>query len=114
MQIYILVDQPDLGEKEAEAVAAVQAWVNDNSAHATLVYSPASDEAELELGISMKIKAPKQLIAPLNGLYTIAKQYKCEFVLGVLTEQEREDICYFGHEEGKADAYEVGSYLGFE
>ncbi|HEY7771749.1 MAG TPA: hypothetical protein VIC26_01100 [Marinagarivorans sp.] len=114
MQIYIMVDQPDFGEREQAAIAAVTTWVEEHSPHATLVHTDAGEGAELELGIEMQIKAAKQLIPPLNDFYAFAKEYKCDFVVGLIDGDEREDVCFFGHEEGKADAFEVGCYLGFD
>ncbi len=114
MQIYIMVDKPEFEEKEADAVKAVTQWVGEDNPHAILIHVAASEEVEFKLGIEMQIKAPKQLIPPLNEFYKIAKTFKCDFVVGSIEGEDREDVCFFGYEEGKADAFEVGCYLGFE
>ena len=114
MQIYIMVDQPEFDENEAAAVAAISDWVGEDNPHATLIHVERDDEAEFQLGIEMQIKAAKQLIPPLNEFYKIAKKFKCDFVVGFIEGDEREDVCFFGNEEGKPDAFEVGCYLGFE
>ena len=44
----------------------------------------------------------------------MAKAYKCDFVVGYVEQSEREDVCFFGHEEGRADAFEVACYLGLD
>ena len=114
MQIYIMVDKPEFEDKEADAVAAITQWVGEDNPHATLVHVAESEEAEFQLGIEMQIKAAKQLIPPLNEFYKIAKTFKCDFVVGSIEGEDREDVCFFGYEEGRADAFEVGCYLGFE
>lgn len=114
MQIYMMVDQPDFGEQESAVVAAVAEWVGEHNPHATFVHVAQSDDSEFQLGVEMQIKAPKQLIGPLNDFYKLSKTFKCDFVIGAIDGENREDVCFFGHEEGKADAFEVGCYLGFD
>lgn len=115
MKVYFWVDQPDFSEKEAEAVAAIEAWVSENNERAAFVNERADG---WNLGVNMSIKSAKQLIPPLNGLYKVAKQFKCDFVVGFFagenSDESREDVCFFGHEEGRADAFEVACYLGFD
>ncbi|MES9861225.1 MAG: hypothetical protein ABW157_18010 [Candidatus Thiodiazotropha sp. LLP2] len=43
-----------------------------------------------------------------------SKEYKRDIVLGIVNKETdlREDICYFGNEEGKPDFYEISGYLG--
>jgi len=65
-----------------------------------------------ELGITLRLKSKAELKEPLNFLYGLAKQTKCEFVVGIHHAADKEDICYFGHEEGRPDMHEVAMYLG--
>ena len=111
MKVYFLVDQPDLADKESDFIAELTEWVAENSAHATLVNEL---EASGDLGMTLSIKAAKNLVAPLKKLYSMAKSYKCDFVVGYFEGEEREDVCFFGNEEGRADAFEVACYLGMD
>jgi hypothetical protein len=113
MKIYIFVDKPDLGDKESEAIVAIGSWVTQSNLQ-TIFVNERQPSNGWKLGIELEIKSSQQLISPLNHFYQMAKQYKCDFVVGFFVGNEQEDVCYFGHEEGKADAYEVGCYLGFE
>lgn len=110
MNIYFWVDQPDLGDSESQFIEGLTAFVVEHKEHAELVNT--QSDGQWSLGIDMKIKATKQLVAPLNALYPLAKMAKCDFVVGFVEEGSREDVCYFGYEEGKADAFEVACYLG--
>ena len=111
MKIYMFVDAPELGEKEAAAIEALQAWVGEDNPHATFVDNR---EGVWKLGIELEMKKPKFLTAPLNDMYAFAKDYKCNFVVGYIDNNTYEDVCYFGKDEGKPDPFAIACYLGFE
>lgn len=110
MKIYMYVDNPELGEQEQAMADALNAWVGEDNPHASFVYDTTES---ITLGIEFEMKNKKFLAAPLKDLYALAQQYKCDFVVGFYEGEDREDVCYFGKEEGKPDAFEIGSYLGF-
>ena len=110
MEIYCFVDQPNFGEDANDAVTAITHWQKNDYGQGSLVNN--NDNDPWLLGITTEVNKAKHLIPLLNGLYKIAKEYKCDFVIGFMDNGEREDVCFFGHEEGKADAFEVGCYLG--
>lgn len=112
MKVYFRIDAPDFGEQKEDALAALNAWVAERAEHATLIN--AEDEQGWQLGADLNVKAAKQLIEPLNGLYAFSKQFRCDFVVGFFDGDSQEDVCYFGNEEGKPDAFEVACYLGIE
>lgn len=112
MKVYFRVDAPDFGEQNEEALAALTKWVAERGEHAVMINI--EDAQGWQLGADLSVKAAKQLIAPLNGLYDFAKQFRCDFVVGFFDDDALEDVCYFGFEEGKPDAFEVACYLGLE
>lgn len=112
MKIYMYVDNPDLGENEQAMVDSLAEWVGEDNPHATFV-NEREPETEWTLGIELEMKNRKFLAAPLNALHKLALKYKCDFVVGYIEDGEKEDVCYFGKEEGKPDLFEIGSYLGF-
>ncbi len=122
MKIYIYAVSDDLDEILVPVAGSIGQWLaqDDNKVEATLVNKP---EAEV-VGIHLQLKKTLHLKEPLNSLNRIAKQHKCDFVLGLLpesneeaepeAEEDREDICFFGYEEGKPDMFEVACYIGLE
>lgn len=109
MKIYMYVDNPELAENEQPLADAIHTWVGEDNPHVSAVYKQTDP---VTLGIELEMKNRKFLIEPLNELNKLAQQYKCDFVVGFFEGDEREDVCYFGKEEGKPDAFEIGSYLG--
>ncbi len=126
MKIYMYAVSDDLDEIMVPVAGSIGQWLaqDDNKVEATLVNQP---EAEV-VGIHLQLKKTLHLKEPLNTLNRIAKQHKCDFVLGLLpdtnegldvnevpeAEEDREDICFFGYEEGKPDMFEVACYIGLE
>ena len=59
------------------------------------------------------MKKNQHLKDPLSFLHGVAKDHKVDFVVGFFEENgDSEDVCYFGHEEGKPDIVEIANYLG--
>ena len=60
-------------------------------------------------------KRRSELRKALDHLHSLAKQYRCDFVVGLASSNKgpAQDICYFGYEEGKPDVHEIANYLGF-
>jgi len=110
MYLSIYCEGPELADCYEAMSAELQAWLQAGPG----ICQPV--QAEDRLGICWEIKKSKQLKVPLNFLYDLAKQHKQEFVIcqGDDSSSELEEVCYFGHEEGKPDIFEVACYLGLE
>ncbi len=124
MDIYIYIDGSDLDEIAGGISSSIEDWLSKSKTQAVLVNQiHESDETmreedlpDWDLGIIIKINKGKKLKEPLNYLYGLAKEYKRDFVLGIITSdtQVKEDVCFFGNEEGKPDVNEISSYVGVQ
>jgi hypothetical protein len=122
MKLCIYIDGDDLTDVAQAISASLLEWIEESGSDAQFVdrkkalLDDASQHcrADWDLGVDINIDKKSQLKEPLNKLYAIAKKNKSEFVIGVLDESsgECEDVCFFGHEEGRPDVYEVANYLG--
>lgn len=115
MIVYFYVDEPDFDELAEPMETAVAEWFEINDSKATFVNQIDDEEAlNPKLGLEVSIKKKAELKAPLAFLNDIAQKQKCDFVVGILdvvTGKEL-NVCYFGYEEGKPDAFEIANYLG--
>lgn len=121
MKIYIYAESDDM-ETIAEPMSeAIASWVKKSDGSATLInehHVPGEDETGepfWNLGINLVAERRSDLKKALEFLYTQAKEHKCEFVVGIASSNKgpAQDICFFGYEEGKPDAYEIANYMGF-
>lgn len=115
MDIYISLESDDIDEVAAPVGEALAAWVETQERNYQVDYH-CVEEAPLSewlVGLRFSVKNKKHLKAPLTFLEGLAKTHKADFVVGIYDEstQGREDICYFGHEEGRPDMFEIASYL---
>lgn len=69
---------------------------------------------ERQIGIAFSAKKAFHLKDPLNFLFGLAKQYRCEFSVILDSDGQQDEVCFFGFEEGRPDMYEVAQYLGME
>jgi len=124
MELHIYFDTADLDDTEIESISGtlstlISDWASTHKG-AWLLPNESTKEGlaqNLEskpIGLGLQLKSKFKLKEPLNFLYTIAKEHKCEFVIAMLDEETgvAEDVCYFGHEEGRPDLHEVANYLG--
>lgn len=105
MQVYISLvpEEKDLATPVSKAIGA---WLADGQEGVEPL------PPEQGPGLLLEVKSKFDLKLPLNTLYSISKQQKCNFVIGHSDSNgEREDVCFFGHEEGRPDLFEVASYL---
>mgnify|MGYP000094285535 CR=1 FL=1 len=113
MHIYLLIDGSDYSECREEIVAAIELWLTESRSSAVLINN--LDDSEDLLGLSIDTNRKLTFKKPLEFLDSLAQQHQQEFVVGLFDDQQqREDICYFGFEEGKPDLLEIASYLGLE
>lgn len=108
MQVYLSLVQ-DEKDVSAEVRDAIAEWLGEGKEGVT----PIATEAG-EPGVEVTMSTKFDLKDPLNALQSIASKQKCNFVVGFIDEQSgtREDVCYFGHEEGRPDLHEIACYLG--
>ncbi len=64
-------------------------------------------------GLQLALSEKNQLKEPLNQLHRFAQKAKCDFVIGLVASDGSplEEICFFGHNEGKPDVFEIYCYL---
>ena len=117
MKLYIFAEQDELEDIAEALYAKIAAWAEPKTT-VTAIYRH-DDSAEpvrgkyrdIEVGIEFSAKNSNKLKEPLNTLYKLAKDYKCEFVVGQIEDDTYQDVCYFGHEEGRPDMFEIANYL---
>ena len=111
MNLYIYMVGDELEEVIEPVATAMAEWLAANeNVRATLVNQ--QGDGDLILGIDIEVNNKRHLKAPLKYLYELAKTHKQDFVIGILQDSgDREDVCYFGFEEGRPDEFEVANYL---
>ncbi|OUS27594.1 hypothetical protein A9Q99_14215 [Gammaproteobacteria bacterium 45_16_T64] len=110
MELYIYIEAEELEDVAEPMVEAIVPWIGNKNEKTKLV----NQIAEGFVGVNMTVTSKNGLKKPLIFLYDLAKEHKCDFVVGILDTETgaMEDVCYFGHEEGRPDMFEIGSYLG--
>lgn len=114
MHVYIFVDNPEFGENESAVILSIESWVGEENPHVKFVNDRDEKSGTWRLGVELQLKKRKFLSPPLVALNKVAQHYKCNFVVGYIENSVYEDVCFFGKDEGKPDAYEIGCYLGFD
>jgi hypothetical protein len=116
MNLYIYAESDELEDYATQLFSQIAQWAEPKT-NSTAVYrgEGSSEEVlgarEIELGIEVSLSKPEKLKEPLNFLYKLAQEHKCDFVIGLIEEQDRRDVCYFGFEEGRPDLFEIANYL---
>ena len=122
MELKIYIDNSDLETSRLKEIflpiqSLISGWISEQKLTITplsnLTPNDETDLADEKLGIHIQVKSKFKLKEPLNFLYKIAKTYKCEFVIGMVDSDsgDLEEVCYFGHEEGRPDLFEIANYL---
>ena len=125
MKIYFYIDSTDLDDIAEPVAQAISDWLaSTQQGKAQLVNRRPEDEddagqarvGEWDLGLLLETGKKADLKAPLAFLYDLARQHECDFVVGIFDQQtgQPENVCYFGHEEGRPELYEIASYLGLK
>jgi len=118
MKLYFLLDGLVDDEKPAttadKVVATLSEWLKSSKLGMTLVDERPEEVEEWQVGLQFDCERKAVLKAPLEFLFQWAKKAEQEFVIGFYDKKSgsREDVCYFGHEEGRPDISEVAMYLG--
>lgn len=124
MKIYIYADSDDLKAIAEPLLKEIGGWVKKsgeasqliNDQHEPDVGADQSGKAFWNLGMHLFAKRKSDLRKVLDFLYGVSKTYRCNFVIGIVSSEKRsaQDICYFGHEEGKPDVHEIANYMNFK
>ncbi len=122
MNIYILVDGSDHEEYAQAFTEAVCRWIKEGQSNVQLLDMKQLPDASAkpwelphwDLGITFATSKKAKLKRPLEFLNALAEKLELDFVIGSenIDTGERENICYFGFEEGSPAPHEVASYLG--
>ncbi|MFT6975859.1 MAG: hypothetical protein ACJA0E_001862, partial [Bermanella sp.] len=82
-------------------------------AKVSLINECESDDCDdWQLGISQTVKKSIQLKFPVNLFNDLAKKYAVDCEVGMIENEKREPVSYFGHEEGRGDSFMIAQYLG--
>jgi hypothetical protein len=126
MELQIYIDHTDLELERLKEISplilkSISDWISQQKLTIRLLSNPTAghdkeqknDIAAEKLGIHIQVKSKFKLKDPLNFLYTIAKTYKCEFIIAMVDSDsgDLEEVCYFGNEEGRPDLFEIANYL---
>jgi intein-encoded DNA endonuclease-like protein len=114
VKIFIHIDDHDLDDIAAAATAAIGAWVAGCDCVAQAVSEQDPQSGAWTLGLTIDTSRKAMLKKALDVLYGIAREYQRECVVGFIDAETgaAQKVCYFGHEEGRPDIDEIGSYLG--
>lgn len=114
MKIYMLAEHDELASIAEPISIAIASWLEENPNNNLSLVAPPGDD-DHQVGLNLEISKKMTLKEPVNLLYSLAKQYKAEFVVGMESEGgERENVCFFGFEEGRPDINEIAQYLGLK
>lgn len=122
MEIYVLIACDRLEDNEEANLktnlpslqAALQAYVNDNTANSITLINDCDSEfcEDWQLGISQSVKKSIHLKFPVKLFNDLAKEYGIDCEIGFIENGEREPVSYFGKHEGKGDSFLIAQYLG--
>lgn len=110
------VEGTDLDDFAKPVSSSINEWIKQSGSVASFVdeTTDIDGESRRNLGIHLRIRKKGEMREALKKLYEVANKNKCEFVIGVVDEKTglSEEMCYFGYEEGKPDAFEIANYIG--
>jgi len=113
MDIYMIVIADEMTDVVEPVIEAINKALEGDELKAVLINECQDEDPQhWRVGISLSLNKKKWLQQPLNFLFSLCKADKIDFVVGFVEGGEAEDVCYFGHNEGKPDLFEVGTYLG--
>lgn len=114
MQIYCLIDSHDFDEDVSPHIETIETaitdWLTESRSSAKLF----KDLDAEQLGITIDTNKKLTLKKPIDCLNTIAQNHKFDCVVGFVAGDKREDVCYFGFEEGAPNIGEIANYLGLD
>ena len=119
MNLYLFAEHDDLADFAQDLLTDIQQWAEPKTTiHALFrdddTEQNATGHRTMDVGIEFSVSKTQKLKEPLNFFNTLAKKYKCDFVVGTIEEERYSDVCYFGFEEGRPDMFEIANYVGLE
>ncbi len=115
MDIYMVVIADELADVIEPVAEAITQALADETIKGELIDDRQDDDAQQwRVGLQLNVSKKKWLQQPLNFLFGLCKADKIDFVVGFYEDGNPEDVCYFGHNEGKPDLFEIGTYLGLK
>ena len=117
MELYILLDgllEDERPENTAKKLmTALSDWLDEADGDLSLVDQRSELLEDWQIGLALNCRRKAELKAPLLFLSDWAKKAEKEFVIGLYASNgDREDVCYFGFEEGRPDVNEIAMYIG--
>ena len=117
MLLFMYVESSYLDDIAKPVTSSITEWIKKTGSVATFIdQTNEVDKAsrQRDLGIHLRIRKKGEMKDALKKLYEVAKKNKCEFAVGIIDEKRgtSEEVCFFGYEEGKPDAFEIANYLG--
>ena len=115
MKIYFLLDDEEPSSVADQLMTAIDAWLKTEQLAIEVIDDRPEDSSEWLLGLQFECKRKAIMKQPLEFLFKLAKKMEREFVIGIYDKSgARENVCYFGYEEGCPDINEVAMYLGLK
>ena len=116
MKIFIYIDNADLEDIAPKVESAITTWVKDCDCTAEAVNTCDEETGDWALGMRIDTGKKAVLKKALDFLYGLAKEFEQDFAVGFIDADSgaAHKVCYFGHEEGRPDINEIGSYLGLK
>lgn len=115
MKVYFLLDDEEPSLVADKLMEAIGVWLKGEESFVQAIDNRPEEMAAWELGIQLECKRKAHMKQPLDFLFKLAKKMEREFVIGLYDKQgARENVCYFGYEEGCPDIDEVAMYLGLK
>ena len=119
MQLFILIACDRLEEDQekklknnlAKIRAAIQGY-GEQYELAQIIDDCDNEFCDLwQIGIEQPIKKAKQLVNPINFFNDLCKQFQLDAEVGMVENDEREAVSYFGTVEGHGDPFMIAQYL---
>ena len=116
MHIYCLIDSHDFEDEFAPHLGPIETAINDwltESRSSAILYKDIEGKKPF-IGLLIETNRKLTLKKPIECLYVLSQKYTLECVIGLLKNDDRDDVCYFGAEEGEPDINEIANYLGLD
>ena len=115
MKIYFLLDDDEPDVVADDLIDAIGLWLEAQETFVEVIDNRPDDVTKWELGVQLECKRKAHMKPALDFLFALAKKMEREFVIGLYDKKgAKENVCYFGHEEGCPDIDEVAMYLGLK
>lgn len=115
MKVYFLLDDEEPESVANQLMVAINTWLEAEQLAIEVIDERPEDGSEWLLGLQFDCKRKAAMKQPLEFLFKWAKKAERVFVIGIYDKSgSRENVCYFGYQEGCPDINEVAMYLGLK